>query len=210
MSKAEIINQLKELKITEFAGTALDSLTTEELQALLKNATKGKKVLKKDPMSGMTTLSRQELEQVYSALLPEVPMSEVSSMSSKGELMLGIRQRLKELEQESVRFGTHRGTTFPTMLENKNYVKWILAEDTTQSHPEFRQLAMFVKLHHGAMKHQKPEPPPTMKAEIKVESPYPQEPDWVQVKTEKEDEKGQLPILPQRMTDQSKRPAPEQ
>ena len=175
-TKSSLVALLKGQGIHAFAGTKIENLTLEELSSLQDLQNPKDKGLKQDPMTGLSGMSRAELNKILNGLNPE---EKAEDYKNSGVVMLQIRQKLANLTSSEIRFGQHRGKTFDQILEPqwKAYRQWARDNCNEASHPTLKQLTMFVSLHFGWIQHQAPV---KVKEEpkLKTETPYPDD-SWV-------------------------------
>ena len=200
-TKKEMISALEASGTTDYEGTPLTKLSVDELQALLTaEKQEGKE---RDPMAGLASLSRAELEQVYNWLSGEfAPRGK--EMKSRGELLLHIRRLLQTLPKTQVTIGkAMKGRLMNEVLTDtfSSYRTWLWNEAKETSHPLLKQTCMFSKLHFDQIKHVPPQAEPAKPEPM--QTPFPEEPDnlvhfkkenWTEVKREDLD---QMPLRPQ-------------
>ena len=200
-TKKELISALEASGTTDYEGTPLAKLSVDELQALM--MAEKQESVERDPMAGLSSLSRSELEKVYNWLSGDhAPRGK--DMKSRGDLLLQIRRLLQTLPKTQVTIGkVLKDWLLSDVLTDpfSSYRTWLWNDAKETSHPLLKQICMFSKLHFGLIKHVplreeagKPEP---------MQTPFPEEPDnlvhfkkqgWTKVKQEDAD---QMPLRPQ-------------
>ena len=214
--KEELIAEAKVLGMTLPAG----KLSKAELEALISDhKSQAKEVgetdykLKKDPMTGLSGLTRDRLNRILDNLneqaqLPEKAPGKAKHLKTKGHVLLAIREKMADLELSKIRLGKLKGTPFPDLKEMTGYVNWLLREITDTSHPHMISMTQYMKLFYGLEK-------PDRKSENEDDSSGPElmkdqqdwmEPDWTAIPMKKEN-----PGKPEKTTktEPNKPPKPE-
>ena len=195
-TKSSLVTLLKEHGVHTFAGTKIEDLTFEELSSLQSQQVKEDKSSKRDPMTGLSGMSRGELNKILNWLQPG---EKAEDLKNAGLVMLQIRQQLHNLTPSEIKFGSHKDKTFSQFLEPQmqSYRKWARDNCNEESNQMLKQLTMFISLHFGWIQHQasvkmKEEP------KLKTEVPYPDD-SWVYedvLQTPVKNEHQQMPFPP--------------
>ena len=194
--KEELIAEAKVLGMTLPAG----KLSKAELEALISDhKSQAKEVgeteykLKKDPMTGCSSLTRDRLNLILDNLneksqFPERAPGKAKQLKTKGHVLLAIREKMLFMDFAKIRMGKLKGTPFPDLREMPGYVNWLLREITDTSHPHMISMTQYIKLYFGLEK-------PDKKSEEEDESSGPElmkdqqewvEPDWTAIPMKKE------------------------
>lgn len=102
--------------------------------------------IKSDPMKGLSTLLKQDLV-VICTELGEKPKGSI------GDLLLKIRARMEELDDQKLEFGKYEElkTYSQLVAEKPEYLKWVIqeVESSAKSGKQLRTLAMYARLWYG-------------------------------------------------------------
>ena len=175
MTKADYIKVLKEKGFTEYYQTPLEQLSIPELEALWKDT---EPQTARDPMTGLSSLHRAEINHVCDMLMQTSGESE--KMKNQGLVLLAIRKKLAEMTHETITIGKRvKGLKFPALLEQstamEQYRHWLLEEVSEQSHPQLKKMAAYVALHMNKVKTILPAKQ-TPHTYMKMEPDFPSEP----------------------------------
>jgi len=181
MKKAELVAALTEMRIA-----FLPSMSVIELKELHRQATMGTNkskglVRKKDPMAGLDRCTKAALLYLCMGLCCAVRTS-----STKGQLLLTIRSKLEELDNQYMNYGQYKEHTFLDTSQELDYVEWTLGQGPMKA-PRARLFQWYLRVHFrgqlatleeeaGNQTAEDSDPPPTKvekeepKTEMKKES----------------------------------------
>lgn len=194
-SKEELMAEAKKLGVS-LPG---DNLTKSEIQALLQDfkdmakATDEPETMKfkKDPMTGLSSLTRGRLDKILDNLqetanLPAKSPRKACQLKTKGHVMLAIREIMSKMDRRKIKNGKLMGSEFQDLKEMPGYMNWILREINEESHPHMISMAQYLKLWMGLEKpDRKSEEEDSSGPELMKDSPQWLEPDWTEIKQSK-------------------------
>ena len=195
-TKDELIAEAKKMAISLPSG----KLSKAELEALISDHKAQAREaggldlkFKKDPMTGLSTLTRDRLNQILDNLnekaqLPDKHPGKAKHMKTKGHVLLAIREKMNDLDGTKIKYGKLKEMQFQEIKDLPGYVDWLLKEITPTSHPHMIAMNQYVKLCYGL---EKPEKKPedsedSSGPELMADHPEWVEPDWTEIPIKKE------------------------
>ena len=141
MKKASLVAALTEMRIA-----FLPSMSVIELKELHRQATMGTDkskglVRKKDPMAGLDRYTKAALLFLSMSLCIAVRTS-----ATKGLMLLGIRARLQELDEENLQYGQFKDHSFKDVSQEMDYVQWTLDQGPMKA-PRARLFQWYLRVH---------------------------------------------------------------
>ena len=192
LTKAEVVAEAMKLgltfnlKLTKIEIEALISDHKQKAAAVGEDEPK----LKKDRISGLAALKRENLDHICNALgevvnLPKHPRR-AQQLRSKGHVLLEIRKIMETMEEDTMPLGKYAGVPYKELKTRTAYYEWMEKTIDDDSHPSWVKLHMYLRLWYGAetKKVTKEESDnEDSEEELMKDTPkFPQEPEWHEVK----------------------------
>jgi hypothetical protein len=154
MTKEDVLEQLKEAGVTDYCKVPLQKLSLPELEALLEAKTEKKS---REPMSGLSSMTRQEINWIYDNLQSVQKDVAATKFRNSGQVLLATRALLMNLEDVTVTIGKrHRDRPYKELLLDtrpmEEYRVWMLDTVHDGSHVMLKSMATFVALRAGQIK----------------------------------------------------------
>jgi hypothetical protein len=159
MNRKTAMAELERLEITFDPAETLPELKARlTLVEKAQDSLNGEWRLKKDPMTGLSTLLKRDLVEIAEnlGLFGAERKGKSWKAPTVGELLLGIRQLVKEMPQQHLGYGKHKALTYEQLP--LKYYQWAIqevADNKDSSGDGLRKTAMYGRLLYGKYPNQR-------------------------------------------------------